>query len=290
MQTRKPVVAGQFYPGDRQSCLDEIMRCLNERAIPGTLPETIVGGVVPHAGWFFSGSLAAMVFAAVKQQNDKVDTFVIFGAAHRYFGPEPAVFAEGSWQSPLGNIEIDKDLARLALDEGPAVDDPRAHIAEHSIEVQVPFIQHLFPGSKILPILTPPSDQAALLGTHLGQAVKDSEKNIVFIASTDLTHYGPRYGFVPMGENKVGLRWATEVNDKEFIDLAVSMNAKSLLESAAENANACGAGAVAAIVNAAKQMGKSKGILLAHTNSNDILAEKMAQTSSESVGYAAIVY
>jgi AmmeMemoRadiSam system protein B len=291
MQTRKPFVAGQFYPGQYDSCVDEINECLEEETPSETLPETIVAGIVPHAGWTFSGSLAAMVFSAIKQQHEKVHTFVIFGATHGYFGRLPAVCEAGSWVTPLGEIAVDEELAEAVLKTGVVVSDPASHRSEHSIEVQVPFIQYLFAGAKILPILVPPREQAVALGRSVGEIIKrDEKKKIVCIGSTDLTHYGPRYSFTPMGTGTEGLRWAYEVNDQRFIDLALKLDAEGLLAGAAENCNACGPGAAAAAVEAAKQLGKTEGVLLAHTNSNDVMLRKMGAASSDSVGYAAIVF
>jgi AmmeMemoRadiSam system protein B len=290
MQTRKPIVAGQFYSGDAESCLADVKQCLEEAHFTKTLPETIVAGIVPHAGWVFSGSIAAMVFSTVKQQYDKVDTFAIFGAAHGYYGTEPAVYAGDSWLTPLGDIAINQTLAEEITKKKLTVEDSNAHQYEHSIEVQVPFVQHLFPKAKLLPILTPPTEASISLGSGLGQIIREREEKIICIGSTDLTHYGPRYGFIPMGAGADGLKWATEVNDQKFIDLALRMEPKKMLVSAAEHSNACGAGAAGAAVAAAKELGKTKGVLLAHTNSNEIMAEKMHSRSAESVGYAAIVF
>jgi AmmeMemoRadiSam system protein B len=290
MQTRKPVVAGQFYAGTPDACLAELNECLTEREIEVPLPDTIVAGIVPHAGWVFSGSLAAIVFSAIKKQNSSVDTFVIFGASHRYHGLEPVLYDKGVWLTPLGEVLIDEELAQEVLQSGLAEANPGAHAYEHSIEVQVPFVQHLFPDARILPVITPPVNQAIELGTALATITARSDKKIVFIGSTDLTHYGPRYGFTPMGSGLKALKWASEVNDKEFIDLALGMHPEKMLSTAEENYNACGAGAAAATVAAAKELGRTQGTLLAHTNSNTIMAQKMASTSSESVGYAAIVF
>ncbi|MEN6423976.1 MAG: AmmeMemoRadiSam system protein B, partial [Phycisphaerales bacterium] len=91
MQIRQPVVAGQFYPADRQECLEQIRECLASHTLSETLPDPLVAGLVPHAGWTFSGPLAAMVFAAVKKQRPTVSTFVLFGAAHGYCGSAPAL-------------------------------------------------------------------------------------------------------------------------------------------------------------------------------------------------------
>jgi len=291
MQTRKPIVAGQFYPAQHDSCVAEINEYLQQKMPVESLPETIVAGIVPHAGWAFSGPLAALVFRAVKQRHEKVHTFVILGAAHGYFGQSPAVYDRGSWTTPLGDVAIDEELADAVLNSGSAISDSDAHKHEHSIEVQVPFIQHLFGEAKILPILTPPMEQAVALGTSVGDIIgADENKKIVCIGSTDLTHYGPRYGFTPMGTGAEALKWADRVNDQKFIDLALKLESQSLLTSAAENCNACGAGAVAATVAAAKKLGKTKGLLLAHTNSNKVMLRKMGTTSAESVGYAAIVF
>jgi len=180
MQTRKPIVAGQFYPSQHDSCVDEINECLEARTLIESLPETIVAGIVPHAGWAFSGSLAALVFSAIKQQHEKVNTFVIFGAAHGYHGQSPTVYDRGSWITPLGEVIIDEELAEAISSTGSAVSNQGAHASEHSIEVQVPFIQYLFAGAKILPILVPPKEKAIALGTDVGEIIsKDEQKKIV---------------------------------------------------------------------------------------------------------------
>ena len=291
MQTRKPIVAGQFYPAQHDACVNEIKECLEAGESSERLPETIVAGIVPHAGWVFSGSLAALVFSAIKQQREKIHTFVIFGAAHGYFGQSPAVYEAGSWITPLGEVAIDEELADAVLDSAAAVSDSMAHSSEHSIEVQVPFIQHLFSGTKILPILVPPNEQAIALGISVGDFISQHEqRKIVCIGSTDLTHYGPRYGFTPMGTGKEALRWAGDVNDREFIDLALKLEPQGMLTSAAENCNACGAGAAAAAVAVAKKLGRTKGVMLAHTNSNEVMLRRMGTTSADSVGYAAIIF
>lgn len=291
MQIRKPVAAGRFYPGSQEACIAEIKECLAEYQIPANLPQSIIAGIVPHAGWTYSGSLAALVFSAIKKQNKTVDTFVIFGAAHRYFG-EPAVYDKGAWQTPLGEIPIDEELAHDVLQNGSGISELRAHSVEiNSIEVQIPFIQHLFPDAKILPILTPPAIEAIRLGGSFGAIAKESEKKIVFIGSTDLTHYGPGYGFAPKGDSEKGIEWAHKVNDAEFINFALQMQPAKMLDSAERNYNACGAGAAAAAVAAAKQFGRKKGLLLAQTSSSTVVARKIGSPGSgESVGYAAIIY
>jgi AmmeMemoRadiSam system protein B len=290
MQIRKAIVAGQFYPGHKEACAAEIEQCLHERAISQELPQTIVAGIVPHAGWVFSGSLAALVFSAIKQQNKIVDTFVIFGAAHGYYGKTPAVFNEGRWSTPIGQIDTDEELAQEVLKTDKAFSDIDTHGYEHSIEVQVPFIQYLFPKAKILPIIVPPSNESISIGQEMGQIINKTGKEIVCIGSTDLTHYGPRYGFTPMGAGARGTEWASKVNDKEFIDVALKMDPQALLADSVAHQHSCGPGAAAATIAAAKKLGKNRGLLLAYTNSNEVMKEKMHSISSDCVGYAAIVF
>jgi AmmeMemoRadiSam system protein B len=290
MNIRKPAVAGQFYGGSRSECLAEIQECMPDRIQPADeLPQPIVAGIVPHAGWMFSGPLAAAVFKAIQQVNGDVDTFVLFGAAHRYFDGAAVVYDSGQWETPLGRVDVDTDLAQAIVAVG-GVPDPAAHKGEHSIEVQVPFIQHLFPRARIVPVIVPASGFDAAFAAQVGKLLQSRSEKTVCIASTDLTHYGPRYGFCPEGAGQAAIRWAKEVNDMQFIELALRMEAEDLVETAMESGSACGPAAVGTVVAAAKAMGRNHGVLLGHTTSSEIMMEKFNQTSEESVGYAAIVF
>lgn len=290
MSIRKPAVAGQFYGGTQAECLGEIGECLPVHDLKRELPDPIVAAIVPHAGWVFSGELAATAFKAIQQVNKEVDSFVIFGAAHRYYGGGPVVDDSDAWETPLGTVEIDAELTAQIVAQG-AVADADAHRGEHSIEVQVPFIQHLFPDAKIVPVIVPVADFDPGFGGRVGQLIhKQTDKKIVCIASTDLTHYGPRYGFCPEGTGPAALKWACEVNDMEFIDLALKMEAEKLLKVALDNGSACGPAATATMVAAAKAMGRICGVLLGHTTSNNVMQAKFNETSEESVGYAAMVF
>lgn len=289
--TRKPVVAGQFYAAGRDECLRDSRQFLAERAIDSILPDKIVSGIVPHAGWVFSGDVAGQVFSAIKLANGQIDTVVIFGAAHRYSGSLAAVYDTGGWESPLGDIAVDEQLAGEISRLDVACSDTAAHNGEHSIEVQIPFIQILFESAGIVPILVPAVSTAVELGRQVGRIISSvGDKRVVCIASTDLTHYGPGYGFCPAGVGGDGVQWAKETNDKSFIELALEMKAEELLKDAGEKYNACGGGAATAAVAAAKELGAGKGVLLSHTNSNEVMIRKFNQSSQESVGYAGIVF
>ncbi len=300
MQIREPVVAGQFYPEDRETCLAEIRACLPGQVPQEGVPDSLVGGLVPHAGWTFSGALAALVFSTIKRRRAKVDTFVIFGAAHRYFGALPVLDGTDAWDTPLGRMHLDESLRAALHESGTAEIDSSAHRHEHSIEVQVPFIQFLFPEARILPVIVPANDASMKLGRAAADAclarrgpeagAVSNPPSVVFIGSTDLTHYGPHYGFTPMGIGAEALGWASRVNDRQFIELALALEPERLLANALESGNACGPGAAAAALAAAQRLGAQKGVLLAHTNSNDVMLREMGTARSDSVGYAAIVF
>jgi AmmeMemoRadiSam system protein B len=290
MKTRKPAVAGQFYPGSRQSCLADVQRCIESAAPSAELPHSVVAGIVPHAGWTFSGPTAALVFSAIKRRSDNVATFIICGACHGYFGPDPVVDDHDQWETPLGAVAVDADLRDFLVRERLVQVEPTAHRGEHSVEVQVPFIQFLFPDAKIVPVLVPPVATPVEFGEAMAGRIAASGAAVVYIGSTDLTHYGPRYGFTPMGAGPEGLRWATAVNDRRFIDLALHLQAAELLAGAMDNGYACGPGAAAATIAAARKAGADKGFLLAHTNSNEILLKEIGTISRESVGYVAMVF
>jgi len=264
-----------------------IEQCLPQ-SLPEGVPERIVGGVVPHAGWVYSGPTAAKVFAAVRERAEP-ETFVIFSAMHRWGATRPAVYAEGGWETPLGRVEVDEDLAQAVLEEGKGVliDAPEAHSGEHSAEVQVPFIRHLFPQARILPILVPPGEQAVPAGEAVARAVERSGRRAVVIGTTDLTHYGAMYyGFAPAGTGERALEWV-RANDERIIRLMVEMRAEEIVAEAETRHNACGGGAVAATVAAARALGARKGVLLEYTTSYHVMPRGPA---TDFVGYAAVVF
>ncbi|OHB56479.1 MAG: AmmeMemoRadiSam system protein B [Planctomycetes bacterium GWF2_50_10] len=293
MDVRKAAVAGQFYPGKKVQCEAELAEFLAARKA-GAVDGEIVAGIVPHAGWMFSGDVAGQVFNTIKRANGEVDTFVIFGAVHWPFGRGAAVYNRGRWVTPLGDAQVDEEAAEAIIAANAGAEaNLEAHQFEHSIEVQVPFIQYLWPGAKIVPVMVGPEEFAVEFGRDGADGIKklsEGGKKIVIIGSTDLTHYGPRYGFDPKGVGAKAIAWAKDVNDMEFINYALNMRAEQILHTALANQNACGAGAAAATVAAAARLGKSKGVLLAHTHSNEVMEKRFGESSEESVGYAGIVF
>lgn len=292
---RAPSVAGQFYPGTREPCRQDAESYLHAGAVaPASLgidPSRVqwVGGLVPHAGWVCSGAVAGGVIQVLTGEPD-VETFVVFGAAHRPPHATASLYAEGVWQTPMGDMPIDAELARVSLDSSPLLGvDPDDHVHEHSIEVQLPFIQCARPSAKLLPILLAPSQEAYRVGQVVARAATSLGRKVVFLGSTDLTHYGPRYGFIPKGTGPDALSWAKEVNDRAMIDRCLALDAEGVVEEAAQHHNACGAGAIAATLAAVRHGGAQRGVLCQHTSSSEVLHERLG-AMSDSVGYAGILF
>jgi len=281
--TRQAAFAGRFYPAGEAECL----QMLDEMTRPVDFTGIALGAVVPHAGWVFSGPTALLSMAAIA--GVKPDTIVIFGAVHSFDANHASLFPSGTWQTPLGSLYVDEELAkRVSQSEHIAV-NPAGHAYEHSIEVQLPLIQHIVGDVKILPIGVRPGPFSAEVGRFCAAEVGDSGRKVVVLASTDLTHYGPAFGFEPHGRGVEGIRWAKEVNDRRFVDLVAALDAGAVVPEAATNHNACGAGAVAAAIAAMRELGADGYVELEHTTSADLeLAEGSHPTNS--VGYEAGVF
>ncbi len=288
---RKPIVAGRFYPADNRLASKELASYIETTIPQDIVPGKILGGIVPHAGWVCSGAVAGKVFQTIKSKHPSIDTFIIFGAVHRYGVDQPVIYPEGKWETPLGQAMIDEELTTQILENSETIAPSyEAHLTEHSIEVQIPFIQYLFPNAQIIPIMVPPNKYAIQAGKEVADAISKSTKNIICIGSTDLTHYGPSYAFVPKGVGQMGIKWAKEVNDAGLIKHILNLDPTSTLEYANKTQSACGAGAIAATISAVKTLGANKSALLEHTTSYEVLSKKYGELGPDSVGYAAIVF
>ncbi len=290
MLVRQPIVAGQFYPGSADACVKQI-EDLRPAETVAEVPERPVAGIVPHAGWVFSGGTALAVLEAIRSRRSP-KTFVLFGAAHRRVASS-ALFASGAWETPLGRAEVDDWLAREILTRAGDLlrDDPAAHGGEHSLEVQVPLIQHLFPEAKIVPITVVPSEEALEIGRSVGRTVAAHDYDAVCLGSTDLTHYGPMYGFMPEGTGQEARRWVREENDRRMIDLMRRLEAEAVVPESAAHANACGSGAVAATLAAARELGAERGVLVEYTTSYDVMERRTGRGDPGAmVGYAGLVF
>jgi hypothetical protein len=156
--------------------------------------------------------------------------------------------------------------------------------------VQLPFIQHLFGDVRIVPIMVPPVPTAHEIGEAVARTVKSYDYNAVVIGTTDLTHYGPHYGFTGHGIGRTAHAWAKEINDRRFIDLVCGLKSSELVAEAQQHKNACSSGAAAATLGAVVALGATDAELLAHTTSSEVLADPTAEEAVDSVGYAGIVF
>jgi AmmeMemoRadiSam system protein B len=281
MEARRPSAA-QFYPADCGRAAEAFLRGF----VPPPEPARIVAGIVPHAGWQYSGSVAAKVFASIRAHGQPA-TFVILGAVHRWIGIN-GVYARVALITPLGPVPIDEDLAACILAETPdwTVGDPDCHSGEHSIEVELPFVKYLFPRARVVPIAVNPDSRAVPLGRQIGRILRDRSVDAVVIGSSDLTHYGKPYGFTPAGFGPQARFWMQE-NDSKMLRLVEDMSDSEITEEAYRHRNACGAGAIAATVAAARVLGAGCGLVIEHITSYDVIPEGEFRMA---VGYAGILF
>jgi hypothetical protein len=261
-----------------------------EKALHGYEPPKLerapVAGVVPHAGWDFSGAVAAKVFYAIKK-NLQPKTFVLFGTVHQHI-IHNAVYSRGSWMTPFGEVLVDEQFAAKAIEKlkGVAERDESAHEYEHSLEVQMPLLKLLFPDALVVPISVLPDERAHLLGRRVAELVLENSSPTIIIGTTDLTHYGDAYLFTRAGFGPNAHEWMKR-NDARIISLATALEDDRIVAEAEVNRNACGAGAFAATVGAAKTFGCRAGTVLAYTTSFDVMPEREFRMG---VGYVGMVF
>lgn len=288
---REPIVADRFYPGDPHQCQAQLKSCIPPQPSITLDPGVrLCGAIVPHAGWMCSGNVTGSVLRALAHYSAP-ETIVLFGAVHRVYGRSAALYESGSWRTPLGEVVVDTTLAaevRSSCDL--VVSNEQAHALEHSLEVQIPFIQVLFPGLPIVPIMVPPSEQAHVIGQAVGQACARQHRAPVFIGTTDLTHYGPSYGMVEHGRGQAGLDWAKNENDRRMLECIATLEPRRIVPEAQKHLNACGPGAVAATMAACLSVGADRAILVEHTTSAETLPSRLPQRSEDAVGYGGFVF
>jgi AmmeMemoRadiSam system protein B len=279
-KVRLPTQAGAFYEGTAESLKRQVKSCFLNELGPRKLPEVaktslghVVGLVCPHAGYMFSGPVAAHAYYELASDGTP-DTVVIFGPNHTGYGSGLAVMNEGYWRTPLGDAEVDSETAGRIVKESRIIDvDESAHRLEHSIEVQLPFLQFLYGSQfKIVPICFLMQDLSS--AREVGQAVGKvlASKNAVVIASSDMTHYETQER--ASTHDKLVLKAVEAMNEEEFY---------STIEK--HNISACGYGPIAALITAAKIMGGKEAKLLCYKTSGDVIGDY-----SSVVGYAAVSF
>jgi len=281
MNFRKRALPRGWYPADKKECQREI-----ESYLKGWSPSQLqlskgLGGIIPHAGWYFSGKLAARVFHVLKLKS-KVEVVVLYGG-HLSTEDFPRAVMEEACETPFGDIEIHTDFVKCLM-KRIDVKKESPTSGDNTIEIQLAMVKYFFPEAKLVAIRSPLSLKADALGKEVAEVAKEVGLSILAIGSTDLTHYGPNYGFLSKGIGPASVEWVKKENDKGFIDRALKMDAAGLLKHAMENDSACSAGAAISAMATSKAMGAEKGILLDYYTSYDIMPD------DSFVGYAGILY
>ncbi len=276
MRIRSRMLPPGWYPLSRSECVTTI-----EEMVAGVKPlpagTKVYGGIMPHAGWFFSGKLAARVFClASKAMQPQI--VCVFGG-HLGDSP-PLLVTDEAWETPLGDIPLATEFyeplrTRLTLKE--------EYPGDNTIEVQLPFVKYFFPKAKVLAVRSPQTQQAVALGEAVAAIAQELKLSLLAFGSTDLTHYGPNYGWAPKGYGPDAVKWVKEVNDKRFIDLTLKLDATGMLQDAALHQSACSAGGAVAAVAAAKKLGATKAQLVDYYTSYDIMP------GDSFVGYMGVV-
>lgn len=281
MTKRAPAVAGMFYPNNPEELkglVDQSFR--NQRFGPGKAPPSgskrrIYGIVSPHAGYVYSGAVAANGFYEVSSMDFK--NVVMIGPNHYGIGSWVAAMKDGEWQTPLGQVSVNSELAKEIASRSSILDfDDFAHSRDHCLEVQLPFLQSIRQDFRIVPIvlISQRSETAYDLGNAISETIveRGDIDNTLLIASSDFTHYEP---------NSDAHR-----KDGELIKAILTLDVNkfyAVLERL--DVSACGYGAIATIMVAAKNMGATRGELLKYATSGDVTGDTGAV-----VGYSSIVF
>ena len=263
---RAPAVAGRFYPADASELRADVEGYLS----PPQALVPAIGCIVPHAGSIYSGQVAGAVFSRLQIPS----CCIVLCPNHTGFGHPLAIMKEGGWRTPLGDLPIDSELAEMLLQAFPAlVEDAAAHRSEHAIEVELPFLQVIRPGTKFVPIAV--GTGRLLLLEHLGEAVatvvEAYVQPVLIIASSDMNHYE---------DDSI-----TRVKDRKAIDQILALDPRGLYETVMnESISMCGFGPAVAMLTAVKRLGAQKAELVQYATSGDVSGDRETV-----VGYAGIV-
>ncbi len=276
MIIRPPAVAGMFYNLNPEMLKKQIKSCFDHNLGPKKIKdEKFIATVVPHAGYLYSGPVAAWSYSRIPKCN-----YIILGPNHRVFGSRFGVMKEGVWKTPLGSANIDDKVASKLIDSSPLLEyDILAHESEHSIEVQLPFLQYRFDEDfKFVPVCVineHPSfdylEECRVVGKVIADVIKEKKERWVIIASSDFSHYVPYE--------------SAYSTDKYVIDAILKLNEGDFfLRLQERNASVCGFGPIAIAMIASKELGAKKGELLKYATSGDITVDRGGV-----VGYGSII-
>jgi AmmeMemoRadiSam system protein B len=301
-RVRQPVAYG-FYPPGKNALEESIKSSFLNSFGTGEVPKvnetrvgSIIAGVAPHAGYMHSGPIATHIYSALAKDGFPA-TFIIIGPKHGFARFEGAgLMISGNWMTPFGDLPIDTSLAKAIHKSGQEIspscvtESEEAHQQEHSIEVQLPFIQFLAKEQTVqfVPVImsTMRFSVCQKVGAAIANAIQETRKDVTIIASTDFTHYGRSYyNYAPVGSGPLDkvVKWVYET-DAELISTIEALNGEALLKTVtSKQRTMCGSNAVAVAIEAAKNLGAKAGTLLKYATSYDVSGGPDAI-----VGYASI--
>jgi AmmeMemoRadiSam system protein B len=263
---RSAVAAGRFYP-DSASEISEIMETLVDK---NAQKEAVIGLLMPHAGYPYSGPVAGATISRARLK----DTFIIIGPSHTGLGQPFSIMTEGKWQTPLGEVEIDSKLGKELLATSDYLqEDEAAHLYEHAVEVQIPFLQYLKPDIKIVPIILAYATAEVYkeIGRDIARSIRESKGKAVIIASGDMTHYEPQA--------------SAEEKDNQAIQAMLKLDEDELTRRYEElDISMCAYGPAVCLITAATELGASGAELVRYQTSGDATGDY-----SSVVGYAGII-
>jgi AmmeMemoRadiSam system protein B len=282
MEIRQAVFAGSWYPSSRTECERQIRDFLSVETADD--PEKkYLAGIVPHAGWYYSGSIACNVIHAL-QAGPAVDAVVLYGM-HLHPGSPRYIMATGAWETPFGSIEVDRELAaRLADRFSFEIETPQNFNQDNTIELQLPFVKYFFPHARLVSMGMPPDNDSLAVGGAVVEIAAELGMQIKVIGSTDLTHYGVNYGFTTHGTGETALQWVKGENDRRIIEAMLAMDPETVIGEAKVSHNACCAGAAATAIASARQLGATRAEKVAYATSYD------KSPGDSFVGYVGILF
>jgi hypothetical protein len=282
IMTRQPSVAGLFYPNKKEELIEMIKKCFLDKKGPGELcqknkDKKTMAIISPHAGYFYSGMCAANGYKEIGET--KADTYIILGNSHE--GYTTCISTE-DWQTPLGIAENDKEMTEAIIKEG-IEENNEAHYNEHSIEVQIPFLQFIKEKPKIVPIMIGQEENYKETAKKIFNAIKKTKKKTIIIASSDFTHYGPNYDYIPFTEK---VKENIQKMDNQAIEIIKKMDADKFTEHIQiEASTICGAYPIAVCMEICRLDGVKKATLLKYYTSGDVVHDY-----KNAVGYASIKF
>jgi AmmeMemoRadiSam system protein B len=288
---RRAQLSGSWYPGKKSQVLKEIDSWESYLETPELSREFVlrkerdkVLAMVPHAGWFFSGRLAAKTLKAAEELfGEKGPSKVVVLGGHMPPGRPMVNYSEDEWETPLDPAPLTPELNQRLSEITKGSLEFRTWTGDtndNTIEVELPLVRRFFPEASVMALRVVPDSSSEVLGKALLELFRD-EKTL-FIASTDLTHYGYAYDFCPAGPGSLGEKYR-ERNDRNFIEAALALDFEEMLKLGNDSRAACCSGAAGAVASIAKEI-KAEGFLLDYYSSTDILP------GDQSVGYAGIAY